>query len=232
MGRFWLLYCKKINTKGLPISIAALLRLLVFCLLAFNYIVFCSDAEPWLAATAKLLPILWLVLWAVTALGVRSLLPWALLLGGCGDVLLALNLFVPGLAAFLLGHLVYSLLWIRSGAAMRWWACVPTLLLMAAAFTLIIPNAGGMLLPVALYLFFIALMALLAARSRLVNGYGLLGVYSFLLSDFLLAWNLYRAPIEYSVLLVMTTYYLAQGFICLSVLQRVAAGCDQKNKNQ
>ena len=190
----------------------------VFLALALNYILFFSAADPWLAALAKVAPLLWLLFWAWQAGGPRGLLA-ALALGGCGDVLLALDFFLAGLTAFLLGHLCYIGLWLRSTTTLRHWALLPTLLLMVAAAIWVLPTAGGMLLPVAVYLLVIAVMALLAARSRLVNGLGLIGVYSFLLSDFLLAWQLYRQPLPLSLWLIMSSYYLAQFLICLSVLQ-------------
>ena len=156
--------------------------------------------------------------WVFQAQGRRSLLLLALALGGCGDVLLALNFFIAGLSAFLLGHCVYMALWLQTASTMRWIATLPIVLLLVAAMCWLIPETGDMQWIVSAYLLVIALMATLAARSRLINRLGLLGVYSFLVSDFLLAWNMYRAPIEYSVILVMSTYYLAQGLITLSVL--------------
>ncbi|ARN76006.1 lysoplasmalogenase [Oceanicoccus sagamiensis] len=188
-------------------------------LLAGNYIAFFADAEPMVAAFFKVLPIVILILWACRQAANRPLLIAALCLGGCGDVILALGYFIPGLVAFLIGHCLYITLWLSSPTKMRWAIALPMLVLLAISVWLIVPGSGDLQIPVAAYLLVIFVMAILACRSTLVNNWGLLGVYSFLVSDFILAWHQFIAPLGYSVLAIMVTYYLAQSLITLSVIQ-------------
>lgn len=186
--------------------------------LALIYMVLFSAAEPWLAALFKVLPILLLAMWAYIELKGKSLLLAALLLGGVGDVLLALGYFIPGLMAFLIGHMAYILLWRTARVDLRWWLVIPIMLFMLVAAVLILPDTGELLLPVSVYLVVITVMAITAAGSRLINVWGVIGICSFLISDFILAWNEYVDPITMSVTWVMASYYLAQYSICRSVI--------------
>ncbi|WP_101757742.1 lysoplasmalogenase [Oceanicoccus sp. KOV_DT_Chl] len=193
-----------------------------FWLLAVVYMLFFAAAPaPW-AAVFKVLPLLSLIAWAIVAAPGRPYLILALVLGASGDALLALGYFIPGLIAFLLGHLVYILLW-RSAPVLiiplsKKYVAAAIILAMVLAAVLILPSAGGLFWAIASYLLVITLMALIAMTSRLINHWGVIGVCSFLLSDFILAWNEFVDPISLSMPLVMISYYLAQYSICRSVI--------------
>ncbi len=172
-----------------------------------------------MAALFKLLPLITLIIWAFQSARDKPLLIAALCLGACGDVILALGYFIPGLVAFLIGHCLYIALWLSTPGPKRWAMAIPMLVLLALALWLIVPGTGELQIPVTAYLLVIFVMALLAARSTLINGWGLAGVYSFLVSDFILAWHQFISPVAYSVWAIMVSYYLAQGLITLSVIQ-------------
>jgi uncharacterized membrane protein YhhN len=147
-----------------------------------------------------------------------------------GDVLLMLpqDLFVPGLVAFLFGHLCFLaaflgdsrfaarplwlfaslgfgainlyLLWDSIGAALR----VPVIV-----YVLVLTSMGGQALARA--------FALRSAAQASSARRAAIGAMLFMLSDCLLAWNRFHAAIPWSSLWVLSTYYLALWWIARSV---------------
>ncbi|WP_139350798.1 lysoplasmalogenase [Rhodanobacter sp. C01] len=149
-----------------------------------------------------------------------------------GDVLLMLpqDLFVPGLVAFLCGHLCFLaaflgdsrfavrplwllaswgyaainlwLLWDSIGAALR---------LPVIVYVVVLSSMGGQAL---------ARAGMFARRGDAQAGCArraAVGAVLFMLSDSLLAWNRFHAAIPLSSLWVLSTYYLAMWWIARSV---------------
>ena len=140
----------------------------------------------------------------------QRLLALALALGSLGDVLLDLSpgLFVAGLSAFLVGHLVYTALWIRNWPRplpLRTRAAPLGLLFLcvAALCAWLIPALGGMAVPVVFYMMAITVMA----AGAIITGYGwvALGAVLFVISDSLIGIHKFRMPIPYRDFLVWTT---------------------------
>lgn len=110
---------------------------------------------------------------------------------GAGDVILDIDrvrLFVPGLAAFLLGHVGFLiLLWMRRvpKSPRRVWM-IPVLLFSLAMAFVLVPQLGSLLVPVMLYLVVITLMTMLAIVAD-VRPLAAIGAFIFMLSDALLA---------------------------------------------
>jgi len=170
-------------------------------------------------ALVKATPIA-LLLMTSALIGSNKWLPAALGFGACGDMLLAYQQFVPGLAAFLVGHVIYIVLWTRQVDKARLWYTLPVLIFAIVISWILIPYLGDMAVPVVIYIAVIVLMVASATISKLANVWGLLGVYSFLLSDLLIAWNRFVEPITMSGLLIMSSYYFAQIAIASSVLSQ------------
>ena len=141
----------------------------------------------------------------------------ALVLSLAGDVFLMLpkDLFVPGLASFLLGHLAYI--------AGLWSGDTSTtgLLVGAAIIVVALPLLGGrilravrsgdepeMLVPVSAYVLVISAMVVSAGASG--QPLALAGALSFYASDALIAWGRFIREIPHGRLAVMVTYHLAQ----------------------
>jgi uncharacterized membrane protein YhhN len=143
-----------------------------------------------------------------------------------GDVFLMLpgDLFVPGLVAFLCGHLCFIAAFLgdsRFGAR-------PLLLLACLGYGavnlyLLWDAIGAPLrVPVIVYVLVLACMGGQAlVRARLAA----LGALMFLLSDSLLAWNRFHGAIPWSSLWVLSAYYLALWWIARSV-QRVGTAIE------
>lgn len=151
---------------------------------------------------------------------------WWLLVGvvlcGAGDVILDIDrvrLFVPGLAAFLLGHCAFvGLFWIRrSLPGRRSWAVVPVLLVAVAMAVVLIPNLGRMLVPVLAYLLVITVMTTLAVLSEL-RGLAAIGAGVFMLSDALLALAKFVFDGQPSPPFTISIYFVGLGLLGFSCL--------------
>lgn len=142
-----------------------------------------------------------------------------------GDVCLMFSgerWFVAGLASFLLAHLAYSV-----GFITRWqagWAAIIWLVVcfvvgvgmgrLIASSSAVGPHAGKLRGPVAVYVLAILTMAWLGAGVSAPAG---VGAALFVASDGMLAYDKFVRPFPSARLLVLTTYWLAQWLIALSV---------------
>jgi uncharacterized membrane protein YhhN len=159
---------------------------------------------------------------------VEALLVAALALSLVGDVFLMLSgYFIPGLAAFLLAHVCYVLLfrqglsWFPSGRALA-----GTLAAGTAMYAFLFPTLDPVLkLAVAAYTLVIALMAAQAIGRALVlrdapSVAVAIGALFFMASDSLLAVNKFAMPLPMAQFAVLATYYVAQVLIALNVAPR------------
>jgi len=155
---------------------------------------------------------------------------WAIALGlafsTVGDVFLMLpsDRFVAGLASFLVGHLCYIAAFSMDaplGSGLGLW--IPYLAAGGTVFALLWPGLSPALRgPVAAYVVAIAVMAgqaagrlgLLGARPALLAA---IGAGLFVVSDAVLALDRFRWPFRAARTVTLTTYYLAQLLIALSV---------------
>ncbi len=149
-----------------------------------------------------------------------------------GDVLLMWpgDLFVPGLLAFLLGHLCFLAAWLDdSRFAVRPLSWLGCLLAAAALVALLWRGLAPPLRPaVMIYAATLATMAgqaLGRARWHAAVGDALarparwaaLGALLFMLSDSLLAWDRFGQPLPWAPLWILGTYYPALWAIARSV---------------
>jgi uncharacterized membrane protein YhhN len=140
-----------------------------------------------------------------------------------GDVLLMLpvDAFIAGLAAFLVGHVLFVAgFWSHgpSGAAFA--------IVLVAVVAVLSPVAGRILKalrhrkelagPVALYMAVIAVMAASAFASGDV--YAGLGAAFFVVSDAMIAWNRFVRPFAAAEVGIMVTYHLGQVGLVLSLV--------------
>lgn len=192
----------------------------VYIILAAVFILFRYSFDMPIPAVLKILPMILLLLWAWFRVSAyRPLLLLALAFGMGGDLGMAFDNFLAGLGLFLIGHIFYTLLWCRQLDFSRSWRVLPLLLLVALGGYYLLPHTGEMTAYVVIYLSVITLMAAAASISPIVNVLGLIGVYSFLLSDFVIGWNRFVEPLAWSPGVIMITYYLAQLLMLVSVIQ-------------
>ncbi|WP_419906814.1 lysoplasmalogenase family protein [Hoeflea sp.] len=161
------------------------------------------------------------------------LLTAALLLCAAGDAFLAQDderAFLIGLAAFLVGHILYVVLFLGLGSSdvvvaqpLRLGIGAAIVLAAMAASVRIIPAAGHMGPAVAAY---IAVIVAMGLSALLMPGWGVVaGAVLFMASDTVLATQKFLLPPEEAPFLrarfVWVSYYLAQVLITLSILQLI-----------
>lgn len=165
----------------------------------------------WIAKPAALaLLLLWAALGPATGWPLLAALAFSLL----GDVYLMLpaNLFVAGLAAFLVGHLAY----IDAFDAALGWRVVWSVVVLGAAAPVglrIVGAAPGMPLrvAVALYMVVIGVMAGSAVAAGLPIAVA--GALLFMVSDSMIAWNRFVAPFANARLAIIVTYHVGQALL-------------------
>jgi uncharacterized membrane protein YhhN len=142
-----------------------------------------------------------------------------------GDVLLLgpEHFFLLGLSAFLLTHIAYLFAFTRGThfpARLGVW--ILYLLFAACCYFLLFSRLpAGLRLPVAFYsLFLVSMAAQAMGRSFLLRTsaaqFAAIGGLLFILSDGLLAFNRFYAPLRLAPLLILVPYYAAQWLIASS----------------
>jgi uncharacterized membrane protein YhhN len=143
-----------------------------------------------------------------------------------GDIFLMLpgDRFRAGLASFLVAHLFYIVAFTsEAGFNLNVWILSPYLLFGLLMMFILWPYLGRMKVPATLYMVAIVVMAWQATgRWSTIGGtsatLSLAGALFFVVSDSVLALNRFRKPFPSAQLLILSTYYVAQWFIALSVV--------------
>lgn len=151
-----------------------------------------------------------------------------LLFSMAGDLLLAWwpkEKFEAGLVAFLIAHLVY----IAAFAARAGFHAAPVALVSAGIYcigmlVLLLPRVEAGVLRVAVTLYMLALLGMFWQAAGMRDALGdraaalaVAGAAFFVISDSVLAWDRFRKALPLVMPLVMTTYYVAQWLLALSV---------------
>jgi uncharacterized membrane protein YhhN len=145
----------------------------------------------------------------------------ALVLSLAGDVFLMLsqNLFVAGLAAFLLGHVAY----IAGFGVGEAWPWVLGVAVVGAAVgtpvvrALLRDGHRDLLGPVLAYMAVISVMVACAIGDG--DPRAIAGAALFMYSDSLIAWNRFVRPRRWAPVTIMVTYHLGQAGLVLSLLR-------------
>lgn len=148
-----------------------------------------------------------------------------------GDTLLLFEtLFVFGLAAFLLAHIGFIVVFVRTyGVRLSW---IPTAIIGCAAagyFYLLFPHLGALTVPVAVYLSVIISMVVLAVGMASYSGTSVarcvaLGAIVFAISDSVIAYNKFLHPVWWSTLVILSLYWLAMTLLAIFVPALLAKG--------
>ncbi|WP_157954233.1 lysoplasmalogenase [Saccharospirillum mangrovi] len=196
--------------KSVQTSLYAGLALLY--LLVLGWVPFTGDAA------IKALPIVYLAILAWQR-GARGL-TLALVASAVGDVLLAFGAFVPGLAVFLIAQLLYAALFARQliWRSERLPLALMLLLWCGSLLLLIGPHLGALLVPVLAYLTAIVCMGLAATMNRQSIWPGVAGAACFVLSDSLIAVELFVTVLPAHGWAIMVTYYLAQWLLTQALI--------------
>ncbi|XP_034567895.1 lysoplasmalogenase [Notolabrus celidotus] len=143
------------------------------------------------------------------------------------------ELFVHGMGAFAVAHLLYSLTFLsgryspESSSSLNWFLYLILFVMGGSFYTYMYPflqkaPESELIVPgVGVYVLLITIMGSLAARTR--HAATLLGSLSFIVSDISLALRVFKAmPAgEHGHMFVMVTYYLAQLLIAVGDIRAV-----------
>ncbi|KAM9394458.1 lysoplasmalogenase [Pholidichthys leucotaenia] len=220
-------------------SCALLLSLLPFFLSAALYFYLWTPDSPGsiISAGVKAAPVVLLAATVLSWNGGQSVLGvvGGLLFSAVGDCCLIWpELFLHGMGAFAVAHLLYSLAFLSSRYATRsssssWNRFLYLILfLVGAGFYIYLfpflqkdPNSDLLTPGVGIYFVLIILMSVLATRTR--NTATVLGSLTFMVSDVSLALQVFKvlAPMKHGNTLIMGTYYLAQLLIAVGDIKLV-----------
>ena len=130
--------------------------------------------------------------------------------------------FLAGLVVFLLGHVFYVYAFLRASTRKKrsWFVILPYILYASMIGWMLmkaIAESGDTLMigPVIAYMAVISLMGVAAAWTK--HFAAIVGSILFILSDTVLAWNLFIEPVPLSHVWIMSTYYSAQFLIATSI---------------
>ncbi len=151
-----------------------------------------------------------------------------------GDVLLLFDAyFLPGLLAFLVGHLLYIVTWRHHcnassadtlTALQRLRMALPVILFASGIVVVLYPRLGNLQVPVMLYagvLGYMVLQALFRYGRTPVTSFVLVfaGSVLFMLSDSILAFNKFVQPVAHGNFWIMLTYAVAQFLLVTGILR-------------
>lgn len=181
-----------------------------------------------------LLPLLLAAVWKGSAFSGKNLLMAALFFSFAGDVSIEFN-FIAGLVSFLIAHLFYIVLFYKHLSGRRrkkplmyaGWAVLAVYL--GWFLYQLLPLAGALQIPVAVYALVIGSMLALAIagysywpKSAALWVIG--GAVSFVVSDSALAWNKFHTPLDWwGPLLIMSTYLWAQYAISRGIIRETVS---------
>lgn len=174
----------------------------------------------------KPIPVLCVLAWLWPATGADARrIRTGLVLSVIGDILLAeaLDLFIAGLAAFLLAHVAYVVAYVGRTRALHLLRLLPIVAFGYSVYTWLAPSLGELRGPVLAYVIVIcAMMWRAAAQIGERPGaegrawVGLAGAIAFALSDTLIAVNRFVAWSLGVEILLMVLYWAAQVLIAAS----------------
>lgn len=134
------------------------------------------------------------------------------------------GLFRQALIAFLVNQIAFLVAFrtLSAGAPWRWPRALPAIAYSALLAVWLVPRAGALQLPVAIYLGCLLGMVVLACRVEARPGLLWLGAQLFLLADSLIGVNKFATPLPHAVLVIVSLYFSGQTLIALGLLRQRA----------
>lgn len=189
-----------------------------FVATAIFYLASVSFIQYPITTVLKPIPIICLLLGVLQSV----LIPWtkrlqimALGFSLAGDIILTLPISLAlelGIGFFLLAQCCYITLFVKS-FYFRMSRCMyylPVLLCSGVLAFILIPHMGAMLIPVLIYFSVLLIMVFTAFQVHQSGMFFIFGALNFLISDSILAVNLFLNPHWNVKIIVMLTYYTAQ----------------------
>ncbi|KJG04021.1 hypothetical protein UB33_21045 [Photobacterium angustum] len=183
----------------------------------------------WLYYVSKPLTVMLMVIQCVWS-GAPSFYYWAIVVGLCfsiiGDIYLMLpaGRFLAGLMSFFLAHIAFTVAFASQWqGTISWWLLVLCLAIGIVVFLLLLPSLAPLQTPVAFYILIIMAMIFAAGQYWLLSHsqaalFTIVGAILFVLSDLTLAVNRFKGEFGAAAVIIMSTYFIAQGLFVGSVL--------------
>jgi len=172
-----------------------------------------------------------LILWYFTkADKVNKWYVTALIFSFVGDVLLLdkTNLFIFGIAAFLITQVIYIFIFSKGLSKTHWrkkiTSIIPFLLFYSVLIAVLAPNLNDLLIPVMVYGIAISIFGTVALLNYLadknsLNMTLLQGAILFIVSDSMIALNKFHEEQAFYPVTIMLTYIMAQYLIATYMIQ-------------
>lgn len=131
------------------------------------------------------------------------------------------GLFIQALLSFLVNQLAFAVAFALLGRGRPWllWRSLPVVLYSLLMAAWMLPAAGALQIPVAIYLSCLLAMAILAGRLESRPGPLWLGAMLFVVADSLIGVNKFVQPFPYAVLVIVTCYFSGQALIAWGLLR-------------
>lgn len=197
--------------------------------LAVLHIIAAYRGPRWLYYVSKPLTVMLLLIQCVWS-GAPSFYYWTIVIGLCfsiiGDIYLMLpaDRFLAGLMSFFFAHIAYTVAFASQWSGeISWWLLALCLAIGIVVFLLLLPFLAPLQTPVALYIFVIMAMLFSAGQYWLLSHnqaalFTIVGAILFVLSDLTLAVNRFKVEFSAATVIIMSTYFIAQGLFVGSVL--------------
>jgi alkenylglycerophosphocholine hydrolase len=152
-----------------------------------------------------------------------------LLFSALGDVFLSISgkgYFLYGLGSFAIAHVMYISAFLRNVYLfrMRSFLVLPFIIYGIVFGYFLFPHVGARLIPVAIYFCLILLMAFSTILGKDNSPVLILGAFLFLLSDSVIAVNMYLSKVPNSSFWIMITYFSAQFLLTYGSMKREKTG--------
>ena len=204
--------------------------------IVYLFLILTNQASIALFVKPILIPFLILGVYFNNLFSSKKLLLTALTFSWFGDIILLFSdlddlFFLAGLFAFLISHITYILLFNkqlkyknRKNKAIYWIGVTIIIVYLFVLISILLPSLANLTIPVFIYALVISTMLLFAFKGFLNweepgNWYALIGAIVFVISDSILAFDKFYAPIMMSSFLIMITYLIAQYLIVIGILK-------------
>ena len=200
------------NKHGYLLLLLAIVLLLDLCIIGFEL------GRIWRYATKTLLIPILITYYISSADKPNKLFVAGLIMSFLGDVfLLTSGGFIAGLSSFLIAHILYMITF-RSFFKQKNLSSIPIILIYVIGLVgFLFPYLGALKIPVILYAMTIGGMLYVALGTS--NKWLIIGAFLFVLSDSILAVNIFHQSSTIGSLAVMLTYVIAQYFLVQGIIK-------------
>jgi len=205
-----------------------LLLFIIVCILDLVGVCFEKNTIIFIAKPLLMITLFWY--YFVNAKTLNKLFVTGLFFSFLGDVLLLGSgelYFIFGLLSFLIAHVFYIIMVVKlfknTKLSQILLASIPYLLIFMVLLTILYSGLDDMKIPVIVYaitisVFGMSSLILFLQNKSKINLVLVFGVLIFIMSDSVLALNMFYYKQSYYPLLIMITYVIAQFLICRFVL--------------